>query len=784
MASSPTALRPQNNSQKEHVRISKHQEFNKVPEDLRVKHYTAQSSKTGAENKDPNESAKPAKGVHKLTGVSRLPVLAKSLQPAVTSVSPNPAHKRWEERPLLGKAQKRKTCTKPVPFNLSQSWTRNQKGTEASSEPAIRSRNPTTCLTQHTPGKTLSVSQHGNKTGAASQNTASREKSTEHTGNTVTNRVSLSTEIHTTAAFRLNNAEKGSDIVSVIQKDLSTKLGNITLAHSELPKDGRFSSKAGGCEDQTGFRPSTKGCIQTLLSADCKTGVSEGVGNAAAGGQTPRVSICPSGRSSVYLPQRVSVKKKGCRGVEAMSENTVPFSPDPSALRSILLNEGVKVRDPDGATPRVSTCPSGRGTSIYSAQRVPIRKPQTHTAAAIGEPAGGTVTFSPDPSALRSILLNEGVRQGAGLTPRACPSGRATSIYSPRRVPVKKAPSEASTAGAVSFSPDPSALHSILQNEGVKVGSFGVMTPRVSVCPSRRDTSIYTAQRVPVKKARAEEEAHTGVSQTPIRKWTPQRVPASQTHSVRRLNSTHKPHLLNISPGFGETQALSTASSSQQEEEVVQRLFQEEAEHEGNEQMEDSGDEVTPGQSLQHHQSAEDKLKHDSETDAETNLCRSEKEKIPAAQPFIQAPHRQSVIVFSSGPKLLARNGTQTPSIQASQPAAQLQPCADQTNRSQSELNSETGRPVTPGKLCKTKASSLSLAVCTLRRRLPPLEEMFLDEECAMYTSRRQSWPSQPRCLNPVASTLLFQDSTRFVPIIVTCLSPSPVPHRSSPIKA
>lgn len=51
-------------------------------------------------------------------------------------------------------------------------------------------------------------------------------------------------------------------------------------------------------------------------------------------------------------------------------ENTVPFSPDPSALRSILLNEGVKVRDPDGATPRVSTCPSGRGTSIYSVSRL------------------------------------------------------------------------------------------------------------------------------------------------------------------------------------------------------------------------------------------------------------------------------------------------------------------------------------------------------------------------------------------------------------------------------
>lgn len=100
---------------------------------------------------------------------------------------------------------------------------------------------------------------------------------------------------------------------------------------------------------------------------------------------------------------------------------------------------------------------------------------------------------------------------------------------------------------------------------------------------------------------------------------------------------------------------------------------------------------------------AEDKLKHEGDTDAETNRCRSEKEKIPAAQPFIQAPHRQSVIVFSSGQKLLAQNGAQTPSIQASQPAAQLQPCADQTSRSQSELNSETDRPVTPGKLCKTK---------------------------------------------------------------------------------
>lgn len=43
------------------------------------------------------------------------------------------------------------------------------------------------------------------------------------------------------------------------------------------------------------------------------------------------------------------------------------------------------------------------------------------------------------------------------------------------------------------------------------------------------------------------------------------------------------------------------------QEEVVQRLFQGEPEHEGNEQMEDGGEEVTLGQSLHHHQSVRHK---------------------------------------------------------------------------------------------------------------------------------------------------------------------------------
>lgn len=98
--------------------------------------------------------------------------------------------------------------------------------------------------------------------------------------------------------------------------------------------------------------------------------------------------------------------------------------------------------------------------------------------------------------------------------------------------------------------------------------------------------------------------------------------------------------------------------------------------------------------------------------EAETERYHSEKEKLPAEQPFIQAPHRQSVIVFSSGQKLLPRNGA---SIQTSQHAAQLQPFADQTSRSQSELNSRTDRTASPGKQCKTKGKVTLGELSTIR---------------------------------------------------------------------
>lgn len=45
---------------------------------------------------------------------------------------------------------------------------------------------------------------------------------------------------------------------------------------------------------------------------------------------------------------------------------------------------------------------------------------------------------------------------------------------------------------SVQFSPDPAALQSILQNEGVKAGGPVGTTPQSSVCPPSRATSIYT----------------------------------------------------------------------------------------------------------------------------------------------------------------------------------------------------------------------------------------------------------------------------------------------------
>lgn len=63
------------------------------------------------------------------------------------------------------------------------------------------------------------------------------------------------------------------------------------------------------------------------------------------------------------------------------------------------------------------------------------------------------------------------------------------------------------------------------------------------------------------------------------------------------------------------------------------------------------------------------------------------------------------------------------------------------------------------------KSGSLSSAVAMLRKRLPPLEDLRLDEEVATYTSVCLSAstglvPPRPRCGNPLAAMLHFEESS------------------------
>lgn len=70
------------------------------------------------------------------------------------------------------------------------------------------------------------------------------------------------------------------------------------------------------------------------------------------------------------------------------------------------------------------------------------------------------------------------------------------------------------------------------------------------------------------------------------------------------------------------------------------------------------------------------------------------------------------------------------------------------------------------------KSCGLSPAVALLRKRLPPLEELRMDEEVATYTSVSVATapgfvPPRPRCGNPLASILHMEESSVSTPLVV-----------------
>lgn len=169
------------------------------------------------------------------------------------------------------------------------------------------------------------------------------------------------------------------------------------------------------------------------------------------------------------------------------------------------------------------------------------------------------------------------------------------------------------------------------------------------------------------------------------------------------------------------------------------------------------------------------------------------------AQPFIQAPQRDSVIFFSTGKKLLRvprferqEDWTlQEQDCAGPTQARQLLPAEEETTKesgptsrpaaAQTQLHKGNGyssrryftftlktldcdsltSPVSDSIV--QKSCVVSSAVAMLRKRLPPLEELRLDEEVATYTSVLAATgflPPQPRCGNPLAAMLHFEESS------------------------
>uniref|UniRef100_A0A8C1VJW4 Si:ch211-156j22.4 n=1 Tax=Cyprinus carpio TaxID=7962 RepID=A0A8C1VJW4_CYPCA len=646
---SPNTLRPQNRSQRDHAGILKHQE-------LKTK---SASSKRGSENLDPSASPETGKGVSKLKGVSRLPVLAKSLQPALSELSQNPSYNRWEQRALTSKAQKKRICTKPVPFNLSHSRTHNQRETAIPLGKAALATS-----TRLTPGAKVRNLNQSAKTETSSNKamTASVLRAQANKSHQVQpgSHVEYVASNKDSSDLHLPSHESGC----CSHTDLSSRLGSITLGQSKIPEDSGLShlcktSLSKVDVDSDNQAPKDKYYLPTTTTQS-HSNLSSAVhnvlpceGSSAVGAQCmmPRVSTCPPGPGTFNnLPQRV-VKKS--HGVDVIADKAGLFYPDPLALRSILQSDGMSLGEHVGATPRASTCPTGRGTSVYSAQRVPVRKPQTDDSAAVKVSA-----------VLLSIQLHV-------------------------------------------FIPVNHCFSAVLQ-----VGS---------------------------------------------------QTPNHMSIGIKKLCTAQKMSSLRGSPGLHEAHNPSTGLLvCQKREDVVQRLFEDQ------EQMDDDQidqDDITSQQLLNSHQTTEAQSTIKENSDSKS--CHTKNEGKKTAQPFIQAAHRGSVIVFSSSQRLsdtLKTPGTGDPlqlfdSQLTSHNALLLQ--SDQSNGSQ--INPSLDLP----KQSQSKAPIVmhSTTVSALRRRHNPLEEMFLDEECATYTSRLLSCPLQPRCGNPVAATLLFQDSTCFLPI-------------------
>uniref|UniRef100_A0A665U8W0 Uncharacterized protein n=1 Tax=Echeneis naucrates TaxID=173247 RepID=A0A665U8W0_ECHNA len=556
-------------------------EQNKMPADSKASKHMSEPhlSKQKSENTHPGISEMGRKPPVR-PGMSRLPVLAKTLH-LQTPSNFSQSHCRWEEKPLAGKAKKKRPCTRPVPFNLSQ-----PKGSRATNE----NQKPQNGLQSQT--GTDSV----------------------QSDNIVCN-------------ARL----KAQNINSKPYKHQAVSNDDLDSTYKSHPKPTYMSHLLGRSGPTNTLRTSTAFFLTCHSSLVC---------------------LCKYFLIFFFF-------LGGC-----ISDKGENFQSDHAALLSILQNEGVSTAGLQSATPQ--------------------SKPYN---------------------------------------------------YLVRWLDVK----------LVQFSPDHAALQSILQNEGVRAGGPVGATPRKSVCPSGRGTSVYTAQRVPVRKNHAEApsgpaavfSSAVALRETPLRKWTPQRVRDTR-HQSRYTNTRG----LTSSSKCKKSKALPINRSILNE--FLMWLYFD----------------LFPPSLLQTKSCSEEKEEKEETKRGDLRGDEEEEQSLTAKPPFFQAPQRESVIFFSTGKKLF-----RAPRFQKQESSSQ-----DQHDPVSSEQ--------------RTKSCSLSPAVALLRKRLPPLEELRMDEEVATYTSvpvpaASGSLPCWPRCGNPLATILHFEESSRFVPIGFDSPSGPSSPHCS-----
>uniref|UniRef100_A0A8C2ZS51 Uncharacterized protein n=1 Tax=Cyclopterus lumpus TaxID=8103 RepID=A0A8C2ZS51_CYCLU len=272
-------------------------------------------------------------------GVSRLPVLARSLR-FQTPSDFSQSHCRWEEKLLSGKTKNKRPCTRPIPFNLSQPK-KSRVATENHQPLSVSQSRTGTHAVQPDNNVCNARIKTQNINAKPIKPPATLNRNVDSTTGTSNEKVRENTHRQISGQFGPSNTFKTSAI------------SDNPLSH--IPNNAMHPTINSVSDKGENFQSDHAALLSILRN--------EGVRVTDVGCATPQSN------SYNYLLMHVDHNCALCALLTG-SIRLVQFSPDPAALQSILQNEGVKGGGPAGSTPRNSTCPPGRGTSIYTDHQV------------------------------------------------------------------------------------------------------------------------------------------------------------------------------------------------------------------------------------------------------------------------------------------------------------------------------------------------------------------------------------------------------------------------------